>query len=38
MTEGIKLPNKEKKSEHSEKRKVTDTWEFWKRTPPNMWR
>ena len=31
MREGIELPNQEK-SERSEKRKSTKTWEYWKRT------
>ena len=35
MTEGIELPNQEK-SERSEKRKRTNTWEHLKRTPSNM--
>ena len=32
ITEGIELSNKEK-SECSEKRKLTNTWKYWKRTP-----
>ena len=35
MTEGKELPNKEK-SEPSEKRKLTNAQEYWKRTPSNM--
>ena len=35
ITEGIELPNK-KKSERLEKRKRTNTWEYWKWTPLNM--
>ena len=27
-----------KKSERSEKRKPTNTWEYWKLTPSNKWR
>ncbi len=34
MTDEIELPNQEK-SEHSEKGKLTETWEYWKRTPLN---
>ena len=37
MTEGIELPNQEK-SKHSEKKKPTNTWEYWKLTPWNKWR
>ena len=36
VKEGMELPNKEK-SEHSEKRKPTNTWEYWKLTPSNKW-
>ena len=32
ITEGIKLPNQENKSERSEKRKPTNTWEYWNRS------
>ena len=34
---GIEVPNQDK-SERSEKRKLTNTWEYWKRTPSNKWR
>ena len=34
MTDGIKHQIK-KKSERSEKRKLSSTWEFWKRVPSN---
>ena len=37
MTEEIELPN-QKRSERSEKRKRTNTWEYWKRTPSNKCR
>ena len=30
MTEGMELPNQEKKSERPEKRKPSNTWEYWK--------
>ena len=33
--DGIELPNQEKKIERSEKRKRTNTWEYWKLTPSN---
>ena len=36
-TEGIELPNQEK-SESLEKRKPTNTWEYWKRMPLDMQR
>ena len=35
MTEGIELPNHEK-SERSENRKLTNTWEYCKRTLLNI--
>ena len=38
MTEGIELQNQEKKSECSEKRKLTSTWKYWKWMPSNKWR
>ena len=34
MTEGMELPN-QKKLERSEKRKPTNTWEYWKLTSQN---
>ena len=37
MTEGTELPNHEK-IRSSEKRKPTNTWEYWKWTPSNKWR
>ena len=39
MIEGIELPKKKKKrkkSECPEKRKLTNIWEYWKRTPLNI--
>ena len=39
MTEKIKLPNqKKKKSEQSEKRRLTNTWGYWKRIPSSKWK
>ena len=39
MTEGFELPNQKKKnSKRSEKRKPTNTWEYWKLTPSNKWK
>ena len=35
--EGTKLPIK-KALEHSERKKITSTWEYWKRTPSNKQR
>ena len=35
MMEGIGLANQDK-TEHSEKSKPTNTWEYWKRAPLNM--
>ena len=35
MTERIELQNEKRISERSEKRKLTSTWEYWKRTPSN---
>ena len=37
MTEVTEQPNQEK-SERSEKKKITNTWECWKRILSNMWR
>ena len=37
MTEGIELPNQEKKRMIGEK-KLTNTWEYWKLTPSKKWR
>ena len=31
-------PRRMKKSEHSKNRKLTNIWEYWKRTPSNKWR
>ena len=36
--ERCKTMKSRKKSEHSEKRKITCTWEYWKRKPSNKWR
>ena len=36
MTEGIEIPNQEK-SEGSEKWKIKNTWEYWRRTPSDKW-
>ena len=33
MTEGMELPNEEKKLELLERRKLPITWEYWKLTP-----
>ena len=35
MMEGMELSNEEK-PDRSEKRKRTNTWEYWKRTPSNI--
>ena len=36
MTEGIELPNQEKKSKLSDKWKLTKTWDYWKQTLSSM--
>ena len=38
MTDGMKLPNQEKKLERSEKRKNTNNCGSWKLRPSNKWR
>ena len=37
MTDGMELINKEK-YEHSEYRRLTNIWEYWKQTPSKKWR
>ena len=38
MKEGKEVPNKEKIRMLRKKRKLTNTQEYWKRTPSNKWR
>ena len=35
MTEGMELTNQEKNKMFEEKKKRSNTWEYWKQTPSN---
>ena len=36
MIEGIELPNQEKKQNSRRKKKLTNSWNYWKQIPSNM--